>query len=134
MHVHVDRLVEELRRQAQVAGAQPRLFAHLAHGGGQERAVTLLTVPAWAKEQPCHPMPDVKHPAVAVDDYGAAGRVSGQRGTVGRLLGAVEYSQQPCQGISFLGMSAEIGLDGRGYASGTAARDHVGTWGTGCRD
>lgn len=113
MDVHVDRLVEELRSQAQVAGTQPGLFAYLAHGRGQERTVTRLSVAAWSEEQPCHPMTDVEHPTVAVDDHRAAGDVTGQRGAAGRLLGAVEDSQQPFQSAPFLGVPAEIGLDGR---------------------
>ena len=124
MDVHVDRLVEELRSQAQVAGTQPSLFAHLPHGRGQERTVTRLSVAAGGEHEAVGgPVPDVQDSAVAVDDGGAAGDVAGQRRAGGRIDGPVQGGEQLGQRVTLVRVAVEVRLDGltdRGRAGGTS--------------
>lgn len=126
MDVHVDRLVKELRSQAQVAGTQPGLFAHLPHGRGQERTVTRLNV-AGREQKPRDLVVDVQYVTVAVDDDRAAGDVAGESRAAGRVVRAVQDGQQSGQGRSLMRMPSQIAF--RGRADVGASDRHVNTSG-----
>lgn len=111
--VDVDRRAEELRGQAQIPGMDPGLLAYFSQGRSQESTVTRLDMAARREQQPRRLVADVQHPSITVNDDRAAGHVTRQRCTAGRIAGAVKDNQQVGQGLALLRVSGEVRLDGR---------------------